>query len=203
MGDEQMRREFEAWISAPPYEMTTKKHSERESWPGQYIQYEVQLAWEAWQAAQRQGGEALGPDFPDGPDADGFVGGDQRMREAVISESEPREFWVLFDARADEKFIKKDLEGGGLAFFDNERDAARAKCHHANTDYKKVTYYTAPQPAVPEGYKAVPQNQWGSIKYHAFNGHQDRPAYVRFQLIQEAVRQAEAAPQPAVPEDAT
>ena len=58
MSDEKLREEFEAWISAPPYQMTTTRQGERESWPGQYIQYEVQLAWEAWQAAQCQGGES-------------------------------------------------------------------------------------------------------------------------------------------------
>ena len=133
MSDEKMREAFEALYSIPPMTQWSMWHKE-------YVPALQSMADEArtytsmfyafcvgMQTAQRQGGEA-----------------------------EPREFWVLFDARADKKFIKKDPEGGGLAFFDNERDAVRAKRHHTNTDYKKVTYYSNPQPAVPEGWKLVP-----------------------------------------------
>lgn len=49
------RAEFEAWISAPPYEQCTNRFSRDgvTSWSGQYHSYQVQLAWEAWQAARR------------------------------------------------------------------------------------------------------------------------------------------------------
>lgn len=49
------RRLFEEWIGGPPYErdlyrwpMDETKHS----WPGQYKDIAVQLAWEAWCAGQ-------------------------------------------------------------------------------------------------------------------------------------------------------
>lgn len=45
------RQAFEAWISAPPYEKTTYRFSpDASAWAGQYDDYQVQLAWEAWQA---------------------------------------------------------------------------------------------------------------------------------------------------------
>lgn len=56
-------------------------------------------------------------------------------------------FWVLFDNTTDVKYIKKDSDAGTLAFFDNEEDAAWAKRFNPGTDYKRVEYYTAPQPA--------------------------------------------------------
>jgi hypothetical protein len=55
-------------------------------------------------------------------------------------------FWVLFDAKADQKYIKKCDVDGSLAFFDAEHEAARAKRSHPGTDYKRVDYYTAPPP---------------------------------------------------------
>ena len=45
---------FEAWISAPPFERDITRYpmnSEESAWPGHYREYEVQLAWEAWEAA--------------------------------------------------------------------------------------------------------------------------------------------------------
>lgn len=43
-----MNEEFEEWVSSPPYERCIDKHSEDSMWPGQYIDYSVQLAYEAW-----------------------------------------------------------------------------------------------------------------------------------------------------------
>ena len=48
-----MRENFEKWIKSPPYEHHCKH--EKTTWPGQYDQYETQLAWEAWQAATAYG----------------------------------------------------------------------------------------------------------------------------------------------------
>lgn len=56
-------------------------------------------------------------------------------------------FWVLFDNTTDVKYIKKDSDAGTLAFFDNEEDAAWAKRFNPGTDYKRLEYYTTPQPA--------------------------------------------------------
>lgn len=50
MSTEQWRTEFEAWIASPPYEKPLGNNSEASGFPGQYRAYEVQLAWEAYQA---------------------------------------------------------------------------------------------------------------------------------------------------------
>lgn len=57
---------------------------------------------------------------------------------------QPSVFWVLFDATGPEKFIKKMMPEGFLAFFDNESDAWRAKAQNPGTDFKRVEYYKAP-----------------------------------------------------------
>jgi len=51
--DDDTRARFEKWIAAPPYEkkvMRYPDHSEA-AWPGQYRDYEIDLAYCAWQAA--------------------------------------------------------------------------------------------------------------------------------------------------------
>jgi hypothetical protein len=53
---------FEKWISQPPYEKPTDLTSLGSVWKGQYKAYEVQLAYEAWQAAlefERQSKKAI------------------------------------------------------------------------------------------------------------------------------------------------
>lgn len=45
------RETFDAWIKAPPYEKITATIAGDGMWPGQYVSYEVQLAWEAWHAS--------------------------------------------------------------------------------------------------------------------------------------------------------
>jgi len=48
------RERFEAWMTAPPYEKRIDRFAESfdfAAWPGQYRDYEVQLAWEAWEEA--------------------------------------------------------------------------------------------------------------------------------------------------------
>ena len=45
------RELFEDWIGNPPYERDTSRWPNDEtkhSWPGQYQDIDVQLAWEAW-----------------------------------------------------------------------------------------------------------------------------------------------------------
>jgi hypothetical protein len=52
MAEAKSREKFEAWISAPPTELSIERNSEDEevsAWPGQYSDYQVQLAWEAWE----------------------------------------------------------------------------------------------------------------------------------------------------------
>ena len=45
------RKAFEAFISAPPFEMPTERFDDRGAWPGSYTELEVDLAWQAWKAA--------------------------------------------------------------------------------------------------------------------------------------------------------
>ena len=45
------REDFEAFISAPPFEMPIERFDDRSAWPGSYTELEVDLAWQAWQAA--------------------------------------------------------------------------------------------------------------------------------------------------------
>lgn len=50
------RKEFEAWITKPPFECNIDRYPNdpgRYGWPGAYHVYEVELAWEAWQAARQ------------------------------------------------------------------------------------------------------------------------------------------------------
>lgn len=49
-----LRKAFEAWISAPPFERDITRNPDdatKHAWPGHYRDYEVQLAWDAWDAA--------------------------------------------------------------------------------------------------------------------------------------------------------
>lgn len=60
---ESERQRFEAWITAPPYERGEgvgryPDDGETAAWPGHYVDYQTQLAWEAWQ----QAGAAAGRD---------------------------------------------------------------------------------------------------------------------------------------------
>ena len=50
--DEKMRAEFEEWITSPPLEKPVHRNPESSGFPGQYRAYEVQLAWESWQASR-------------------------------------------------------------------------------------------------------------------------------------------------------
>jgi hypothetical protein len=45
------REAFEAWISGPPYEYPVDRFGPDSAWPGNYCLINVDLAWQAWQAA--------------------------------------------------------------------------------------------------------------------------------------------------------
>jgi len=49
---EKMRAEFEEWITSTPLEKPVHRNPESSGFPGQYRAYEVQLAWESWQASR-------------------------------------------------------------------------------------------------------------------------------------------------------
>ncbi|GEM_PF-4264599 len=76
--------------------------------------------------------------------AQGFRDGQAAVEPAAAQDEQPAVFWVLFDATGPERFIKKDVSDGTLAFFDSEDEAQRAKRSHPGTDYKRVEYYRAP-----------------------------------------------------------
>lgn len=76
--------------------------------------------------------------------AQAFRDGQAAVEQAVVQDEQPAVFWVLFDATGPERFIKKDVSDGTLAFFDSEDEAQRAKRRHPGTDYKLVEYYRAP-----------------------------------------------------------
>lgn len=61
MTEQRVRENFEAFISAPPFERDLYRYDENGKWPGAYVDYHVHLAWDAWQAAWREGmSEAAG-----------------------------------------------------------------------------------------------------------------------------------------------
>jgi hypothetical protein len=56
---EQVRADFEAWIKAPPYERIPMRYPQTDAtWPGSYRVIDIDLAWQAWQAAHAAGFEA-------------------------------------------------------------------------------------------------------------------------------------------------
>ncbi len=60
------REAFEAFISAPPFEMPIERFDDRSAWPGSYTELEVDLAWQAWKAAtaaERERDEAICAEF--------------------------------------------------------------------------------------------------------------------------------------------
>lgn len=45
------RQAFEAFITAPPFDLGIGRFDDRGAWPGSYKSYETDLAWQSWQAA--------------------------------------------------------------------------------------------------------------------------------------------------------
>ena len=56
MTEDEIRKRFEAWISAEPYALPVDRYGDDSClpWPGQYITYKAELAWCAWLAAWQQ-----------------------------------------------------------------------------------------------------------------------------------------------------
>jgi hypothetical protein len=48
------RQRFEAWAKDRPREFDLDIQTDMGAWPGQYDDYNVQCAWEAWQAAEAE-----------------------------------------------------------------------------------------------------------------------------------------------------
>ena len=52
-----LRQRFEKWITSAPFEKSVERFPDdqtRVSWPGNYRDINVELAWQAWQEAARQ-----------------------------------------------------------------------------------------------------------------------------------------------------
>lgn len=45
------RELFEKWAKNPPMEFYLARHDDTAAWPGNYKDYHVECAWQAWQAA--------------------------------------------------------------------------------------------------------------------------------------------------------
>ena len=53
--NDQSRAEFERWIGGAPYHLAwnlKRMPNTNSNWRGQYESYEMELAWDAWQAAR-------------------------------------------------------------------------------------------------------------------------------------------------------
>ena len=61
------RADFEEWITSPPFEREVGRWEESAdvAWPGQYREYEVELAWCAWQERARLAGRDSPAAFTD------------------------------------------------------------------------------------------------------------------------------------------
>ena len=55
MSETEEREGFERWASSPPIEAPIERLGKDSAWPGQYGDYEVQLAWEAWLERSKHG----------------------------------------------------------------------------------------------------------------------------------------------------
>jgi hypothetical protein len=53
------RKRFEAWAKVAPREWEVDIHNGEGAWPGQYTEYHVQCAFEAYQAGRRAGAEEM------------------------------------------------------------------------------------------------------------------------------------------------
>ncbi len=53
MSEQEIRAAFEAWISAPPFELPVDRFNDASVWTGNYKVYNVHLAYCAWEDSAR------------------------------------------------------------------------------------------------------------------------------------------------------
>jgi hypothetical protein len=54
MTEDESRKQFEAWISGPPYEYDVERHADNHAmWPNGYLSATVDFAWITWQEARK------------------------------------------------------------------------------------------------------------------------------------------------------
>jgi hypothetical protein len=47
------RKRFEAWVSSPPFELSTARYPiDSDTWPGMYRHVDTEMAWSAWKEAK-------------------------------------------------------------------------------------------------------------------------------------------------------
>ena len=125
---------------------------------GGYRLMNTAASWETWQDAWQAARQQAVPSdtakrrallFLDGLQQDG-CNEVKTLRAALAAAPQaeqvvdPVVYWILYDDTGGPRFIKKSLDDGSLAVFDNEPDAKAAKRRHKGTDYRRVEYYTAP-----------------------------------------------------------
>ena len=52
MTEDESRKQFEAWVSSPPFEYDIERYPEDSAWPECYVSPAVDFAWQAVQAAR-------------------------------------------------------------------------------------------------------------------------------------------------------
>ncbi len=50
MTNDELRAAFEAHFSRPPFEWRFSRYTDKQAWPGAYVHYHIECAWESWQA---------------------------------------------------------------------------------------------------------------------------------------------------------
>jgi hypothetical protein len=53
MTEDESRKQFEAFISGPPFEYDIERYAEDGDWPGSYMHLGTDLAWHTWQEARK------------------------------------------------------------------------------------------------------------------------------------------------------
>jgi hypothetical protein len=53
MTEDESRKQFEAWVSGPPFEYDVDRYPENSAWPGSYMHLGTDHAWHAWQEARK------------------------------------------------------------------------------------------------------------------------------------------------------
>lgn len=79
--------------------------------------------------------------------ADHITEAGKMVAPAEQGEAVAHTFYILHGATEGQEYIKKYVDDGGLAIFEREEDAQRAKRRHPGTEHTRVDYYAAPQAA--------------------------------------------------------
>ena len=101
------RREFEQFVSSPPFERNTALwpcDSENCAWPGQYRDIAVQLAWEVLQEAERRA-------ISKAADLEKY---NEDSREIPMKEADSKKLGIILHEH--EGWVARSLGGGTLIY---------------------------------------------------------------------------------------